>query len=218
MKDVYYNPGCALLIYKEELANKMYEYLKSKDNSIKLHTICCHHDPQVEDESLIINTCAGCDRRFSTLYDNIETISVWEMLAEDDDFLFPDHTGLTLSIHDACPIRGKNQVHNAIRKLLDKMNITVIENEFSKGKSICCGDNLYPHVSIEKVQEHMKKRAESMPCDEVCVYCVSCIKSMHIGGKKPRYMVDLLFNETTEVGEYDTVKWHDMVNEFIKEH
>ncbi|MDL2211356.1 hypothetical protein LJB88_00555 [Erysipelotrichaceae bacterium OttesenSCG-928-M19] len=216
MKKIYYNPGCALLIYKEDLALKVLRYLQDIDKRIELHTVCCHHNPRVEKDSLIINTCAGCDRRFSNLYEGIETISLWEMIANDETFNYPDHSGLTLSIHDACPIRLKPQVHNAVRKILAKMNVKVIENEFSKDKSICCGDNLYPHVSVAKAQEHMKKRAQSMPCENVCVYCVSCIKSMHIGGKTPLYLLDLIFLEQTIIGVYETEEWHDLVNEYIK--
>ena len=43
----------------------------------------------------------------------------------------------------------------------------------------------------------MRKRAEEMPVDDVVVYCVSCIKAMQIGGRQPRYMVDLLFGGST---------------------
>ena len=214
----YYNPGCALLIYKEDLALKVLEYLKTKDPKIELHTTCCHHNPSVENGSLIINTCAGCDKRFADLYDNIDTISLWEYLANDDSFPFPDYSGLTLSVHDSCPIREKSQIHEASRVLLQKMNIEIIENAQTKGNSICCGDSLYPKAPLEVIHEKMRERAQSMPCAEVCVHCVSCIKSMYIGGKKARYMVDLLFDELTEVQEYDTVKWHDQINAFIETH
>lgn len=64
----------------------------------------------------------------------------------------------------------------------------------------------------------MKKRANSMPCDHVVVYCVSCIKSMHIGGKKPRYILDLLFNTNTTIGTFDPDAWHEELDRFIDEH
>ncbi|MCP3901102.1 MAG: hypothetical protein GY707_15465 [Desulfobacteraceae bacterium] len=64
----------------------------------------------------------------------------------------------------------------------------------------------------------MKKGADSMSCEDVCVYCVSCIKSMHIGGKTPRYLVDLLMNESTDPQVYDTVKWHEELQEYIDNH
>jgi len=218
MKNIVYNPGCALLLYKLEYSEKILTILRKKYPEINLHTICCKHDPNLPSGTTIINTCAGCDRRFSNLYEGIDTISLWEILAENDLCEFPDYKGLEVSVHDACPIRTKPQVHKAIRTLLDKMNIKIIETKYNGTHSICCGDDFYPSLPVEKVHEKMKERASSMPCDEVCVYCISCIKSMHIGGKKPRYILDLLFEEQSDPQVYDTVKWHDMLNEWIKEH
>lgn len=212
----YYNPGCALLIYKESLVTKLYNYLKETEG-ILYHDICCHNPHQLNEDDTIINTCAGCDRRFST-EQQINTYSIWEKLANDDNFNFPDYSGLVVSIQDPCPIRHKSQVHQAVRKLLAKMNIKVIENENSQTKSICCGDSSYGKIPNEKIEQAMKTRAQSMPCDEVVVYCISCRNSMIIGGKKPRYLLDLLFNEPTLSHKIDLDLWHQEINEFIKEH
>lgn len=213
-----YCPGCALLIYKPNYADKIIAFLRKELGDIVVHTICCRHEPKLEGAVHIINTCAGCDKRFSSLYDGITTISLWEILANSNEFSFPDHSGLTMSIHDACPIRFKPQVHEAIRALLKKMNIKVIETQYNRTNSICCGDDFYQHIPLEKIHEKMRTRANSMPCEDVCVYCISCIKSMYIGGKNPRYILDLLFNETTEVQTYDTVQWHDQLQQFIASH
>ncbi len=37
---------------------------------------------------------------------------------------------------------------------------------------------------------------------------------MAIGGRKPRYMVDLLFGEETEPRVTDTVEWHRQIDAF----
>ena len=214
---IVYSPGCALLIYKPHLAEKVLAYLKTDDPNISMHEICCRHQPRLPQGSTVINTCAGCDRRFRSLYDGVDTVSLWEVLAESD-FPFPDHSGLTLSLHDPCPIREKPQVHQAVRRLLERMNITLIEAPEHGTGSVCCGDSFYTKIDLPKVHEQMRKRAQSMPCPEVAVYCVSCVKSMHIGDKKPRYLVDLLFDEQTEIGEYDTEKWHAQINAFIAAH
>ena len=42
--------------------------------------LCCHHDPCLPAGSVIINNCAGCDRRFRKLYEGISTITYREML------------------------------------------------------------------------------------------------------------------------------------------
>jgi len=212
-----YSPGCALLIYKPHLAESVLAYLKQNDPGIAIHEICCRHDPNLPPGSTIVNTCAGCDRRFGSLYDGIDTVSLWEVLAESD-FPFPDHSGLTLSLHDPCPIRGKPQVHRAVRRLLERMQIALLEAPAHGTNSVCCGDSFYPNLEIERVHEQMRARAQSMPCAQVAVYCVSCVKSMHIGGKTPRYLLDLLFGEPTEIGEYDTEKWHAQIDAFIERH
>ncbi len=218
MTKKYFNPGCALSIYKPEMENKLLDFLNKNYAETKMHKICCKHDPQLEKGSLIINVCAGCDRRFRSLYEGISTISVWEVLDNLDTFSYPNYKGLKMSVHDACPVREKPQVHQAVRNILAKMNISVVETEFHGTRSICCGDDFYPHLPIEQVHQQMKKRAESMPCDEVCVYCVSCIKSMYIGGKSPRHLIDLIMEESTSPQIYDTVQWHKQLQDYIDEH
>jgi len=218
----YFNPGCALSIYKPETENKILKFLNKncteKYGEVELHKICCCHEPQIEEGSLIINVCAGCDRSFRSLYQGITTISLWEVIDELDSFKFPDYKGLQISVHDACPIREKPQVHKAVRSLLNKMNVEIVETEFHGTHSICCGDDLYPTLSLDKVNEKMRERAESMPCEDVCVYCVSCIKAMHIGGKTPRHLMDMLLGETTEAQIYDTEEWHKQLQKYIDIH
>lgn len=216
MKKVY-APGCALLIYKPELAEKILRYL-SAESKLGVHHTCCRHEPGLEDGTLVINTCAGCDRRYRELYENITTVSLWEVLAGSRDFPFPDYKGREMSILDACPTRDQVRVHKAVRTLLEKMNIAVIEPKNTGTKSTCCGDSFYGVLPVEQVKEQMKKRAGEMPAGEVVVYCVSCIKSMHIGGKKPRYIVDLLFGEETLPKTFEPDDWHGELAEFIRSH
>jgi Fe-S oxidoreductase len=218
MTKTYFNPGCALSIYKPDTEKRILKFLNENYGEVALHKTCCKHDPQLEEGSLIINVCAGCDRRFRSLYEGVSTISLWEVLDGLDSFQYPDYNGLTLAVHDACPVREKPQVHQAVRNLLGKMNIKVVEAEFHGTHSVCCGDDFYPKLPVDKARQQMKKRADSMPCNEVCVYCVSCIKSMYIGGKTPRHLMDLLMGETTEPQIYDTVQWHEQLQDYIDKH
>lgn len=213
-----YNPGCALLIYKPVYMDRIISFLCKDLYTVQAHNICCRHNPTLPNGSLIINTCAGCDKRFSTLYTGITTVSLWEILAASDTFPFPKYDGITMTIHDPCPIRTKKNVHDSIRIILKKMDIKVIETNNNKKNSICCGDSFYPELPIDEIHSKMKERADSMPCQDVCVYCVSCIKSIHIGGKNPRYILDLLFSEPTETQVFDTIEWHNMLQKFIDAH
>jgi Fe-S oxidoreductase len=217
MKRVF-APGCALMIYKPQLGKRMLEFLNKDLGNIEEHLTCCRHEPNLENGTQIINTCSGCDRRFRELYDSISTITLWEVLADSKTFTFPDYKGKTMTILDACPTRNQDRVHDAVRALLKRMNINLIEPEKTKREGTCCGDSFYGVIPVEQVKEQMKKRAAEMPVDDIVVYCVSCTKSMYIGGKKPRYMVDLLFGEDTIVGTLEPDQWHGELDEFIKEH
>ncbi|MDF3005931.1 MAG: hypothetical protein K0S22_2403 [Oscillospiraceae bacterium] len=218
MDKCYFNPGCAMSIYKPNSELKVLEILQKHLGSVKLHNIYCHHNPKIPKGSTIINNCAGCDRRFCTLYDGVNTISLWKILDSIDGIPLPNHQGLILSVHDSCSFRTKPQVHRAVRNLLHKMKIEVVESQFSGTSSICCGDNLYGRVPLEKVTAFQKKRAAQMPCQDVAVYCVSCIKSMTIGGKTAHYMVDLLLNEPTEPQDLNIVTYHDTLQKYIACH
>lgn len=217
MKKVF-APGCALMIYKPELGEKMLDFLNRDIGGVEKHLICCRHDPRLPDGTLIINTCAGCDRRFRELYEGIRTVSLWEVLAESKTFPFPDYQGKTMTVLDACPTRDQARVHTAVRKLLTRMNIRVVEPARTGVNGTCCGDSLYGKVPVEEVKEQMRKRAAEMPAEDVAVYCISCCKSMHIGGRKPRYLVDLLLGQDTEAGIFEPDEWHGLLDRFIAEH
>ncbi len=213
-----YSPGCALMIYKPQLAEEMLNFLNKELGEIEEHLICCQHEPNLEIDTQIINTCSGCDRRFRSIYEGITTISLWEILVESKSFPFPDYKGLEMTLHDACPTRTEERVYTSIRGLLEKMNIKVIEPKNTRNKAICCGDSFYGVLPVEEVKQQMKKRAEEMPCEDVVVYCVSCIKSMHIGNKKPRHIIDLLFGKETSIGTFEPDEWHSELQRFIDAH
>lgn len=213
-----YAPGCALLLYKPRLAEKVLAHLNSGGETVLAHLTCCRHEPGLDPGSVVVNTCAGCDKRYRELYEGVSTVSLWEVLADSDSFDFPDYHGAEMTIHDACPTRTEDRVHVAVRRLLEKMNIAVVEPRATRTSAVCCGDSFFGTLPDERVKSLMAKRADSMPRQDVVVYCVSCVKAMHIGGKRPRYLVDLLFGEDTTEGVFEPGAWHAQIEEFIASH
>lgn len=213
MKKIF-APGCALIIYKAHLAEKLHDLLNRNMETMERLNICCRNKPSLENNTQIVNVCPGCDRRYRENYYSSSTVSIWDVLTESNFFPFPDYHGKKMTIIDACPTRNQVRVHKSIRKLLERMNIHLIEPE----KSVCCGDSFWGVLPVEKVKEKMIEAAEKMPLDDVVVYCVSCSKSLFVGGKKPHYMVDLLFGEETLPQTYEPAEWHKELDEFIKNH
>ena len=217
MKRVF-APGCALMLYKPELADRVYKILNKEFGNIELLTTCCKHEPNFDTQVEVINICPGCDKRYGNDYKNISTISLWEILADSDFFNFPDYHGKSMTILDACPTRENTQVHTAIRKILGKMSIVLNEPKNTRTKSTCCGDSFYGLIPVVDVKKMMTKRASEMPEDDVVVYCISCIKSVYIGAKRPKYLVDLLFMEETIPKTFEPEEWHKELNDYIETH
>ncbi|MBP7867917.1 MAG: (Fe-S)-binding protein [Acidobacteria bacterium] len=217
MKTVF-APGCALLIYKPGLADRAQAALERELGPLDRHLTCCRHEPGLPPGTRVINVCPGCDRRYRQLYEGISTISLWELLAESRVFPFPDHGGQAMAVLDACPTRDQERVHEAVRTLLRRMNVRAVEPERTRTQGTCCGDTFYPALPAEDVKRQMRKRAGEMPCEDVVVYCVSCTKAMHVGGRRPRYLVDLLFGEDTPPGTIEPDAWHAQVDAFIEAH
>jgi Fe-S oxidoreductase len=211
-------PGCALMLYKPELAEKLHSLLNENLGEIEKLMICCHHNPQLSAPTEIVNICPGCDKRFRNDYKNSSTISLWEILADSDFFTFPNYHGKCMTILDACPTRDQERVHKAIRKVLHKMNVTLVEPKNTRTKSTCCGDSFYGVIPTDKVKKLMINRASEMPLDDIVVYCVSCIKSVFNGGKKPHYIIDLLFEDETVPKTYEPDDWHSELNLYIEKH
>ncbi len=76
-------PGCALVLYKPELVEKLHLILNENLGEMEKLLTCCHHDPQLTEKTEIINICPGCDKRFRNDYENASTIYLWEILAEN---------------------------------------------------------------------------------------------------------------------------------------
>ena len=53
----YFNPGCAMSLYKPEAVEEILHLLNRRFLPTKLHTTCCRHDPELPAGSTIINNC-----------------------------------------------------------------------------------------------------------------------------------------------------------------
>jgi Fe-S oxidoreductase len=211
-------PGCALMLHRPDLARRLLTFLNEGPERIREHLTCCRHEPGLPAGTRIINVCAGCDRRYRELYPGISTISLWEVLAGSASFPFPDYGGAAMAILDPCPTRTEERVHTAVRTLLARMNIAVAEPEHTRTRGTCCGDSFHGALPVAEVKALMRRRAGEMPCEDVVVYCVSCAKAMHLGGRRPRHLVDLLFGEPTRIGTCEPDAWHHEIEEFISAH
>lgn len=102
-----------------------------------------------------------------------------------------------------------------MRSILHNNNITLVESERTRTKSICCEDSYWGLIPIIEVKNQMIKRTSEMPVEDIAVYCASCSKSVFICGKTPHYLIDLLFNEETIPKILEPDLWHKELDDYI---
>lgn len=217
MKQILFHPGCTLSLYKPELAEKAYAYTQTQLPVDAYAPACCRHEPPFTEQTQLVTVCAGCYHRLRA-YPHTDTLSFWDVVDGDSNFPFPDYNGMTLTIHDPCLARTYPHIHESIRSLLGKMNIRIVEDEYHRERSKCCGDRMLKTMSIEDVDAYRVKRMGEMPCDEIAVYCASCIEAINTGQKRPQYVLDLLFGEPTTPLAYGTQRWKDVSKQYIVDH
>ena len=115
---------------------KAHEVLGPSMVSMDMLLTCCRHTPPIPRGTTVINVCPGYDRLD---FEQSLTISLWEILASSGDFPFPDYAGRRRSSM-ACPTRDQDRIYDAMRIPAGSMNVELVEPEFTRRNSTCCGD------------------------------------------------------------------------------
>lgn len=187
--------GCTLKAYKPELISNVTEFLYKAGVIDGVYDNCCKLNKDIEEETVIISCCPGCNSIFGTI-PNVNVISLWQVIL-NTNFPLPDYNGRKMTIHDACHNRGRNssEMQNSVRELCKKMNIELIEPKYTRNETPCCGgcaDN------NEDRKQMAVSRAESLPLEDVVLYCTGCVRSFSVTDVHPYHILDLMFGESTK--------------------
>ena len=189
-------PGCALNKYKPELISKISRFLLGASIIDGIYLTCCKAEQTIDEPATLITCCPGCSSKFEMLSPNLHILSLWKILL-DTDFHFPDYQRARMSIHDSCHARHRNssEMQDSARLLCSKMNIELIEPEYTRDQVRCCGGSACDYETRKRIAS---LRAIEFPENQVVVYCTGCVRSFSVTDVKPRHLLDLLFAEPTE--------------------
>ena len=187
--------GCTLKAYKSESVSKMAEFLYKSGVIGGIYDMCCKSNPGIEEAARIIDCCPGCRSVFEAI-PNASVVSLWRVLIHTD-FPLPNYHGRKMTIHDACHARGRNssEIQDAARELCKKMNIKLVEPSRTRDEAPCCGGCA---KNKEARIQMAYRRAGSLPCEDVVLYCTGCVRSFSVTDVRPRHLFDLIFSEQTE--------------------
>ena len=231
--DTVFFPGCTLPGTRPDTTWMLFRHLKSSLPSLGIVLDCCtkpSHDLGRQHFFLAMFgemigylkshgvcrvwvACPNCYRIFSDYASGIKVESVYEVV---------DRTGLPsesvqrrrqgdeqreLVIHDPCPMREENAVHESVRSLLKKCGIRVGIMAFQRRKTLCCGEGgAVGFVDSELAANWTAARKKSAKGRTIVTYCAGC--AGYLGRKSAAvHLVDLLlYKEKTLAGRISLAK------------
>ncbi|MDR0861244.1 MAG: FAD-dependent oxidoreductase [Oscillospiraceae bacterium] len=136
-----------------------------------------------------ILACATCARMFAELLPEIETVSLYEILA-DDESLQPQRVFDAAAMFDPCAARDRDDMREAVRKLAERAQIAVEEMP-EKGR--CCGYGGHIRVANPELYETETLNRAEMSELPYIVYCANCRDVFASRGKSAAHILDAVF-------------------------
>ena len=210
---LYYLPGCDVSANHPTAGAKLRDYLLSRTDITEAP--CCRKDISIlHPDDTVIQNCTLCQLMLAERAPQVQMVSLYDHLLEDEDFPWPDFSGRTLTLQDCYRTRHDARLQAAIRACLDRMHITYLEMPEHHGRTRFCGVwlmgpaapdclELAPKtfaelgrvrqiLTPEEQEARMRDWAQGYPTDEVAVYCNGCERGVRMGGKTPVHMVELM--------------------------
>lgn len=162
--------------------------------------------------------CANCSNIIEECHSGVAVHSLWELIDQDENFPFPDYSGLKVTIQDCWRSRERSEVQSTVRSLLTKMNIEFVEAEKNHENTDFCGNSLYraqvarnpklapkhykeqaegkfiPHTEEEQ-KRIMEEYCRQYTTETVVCYCHYCLEGLITGGVDGRHLAHMLFRD-----------------------
>lgn len=211
-KCVVFFPGCSLPASSPLLVSEVFEFLKSKNSSIQMWSVCCgkplskfysvestasirlglvNQLQNVGGVEEIITACGNCSSELEFLkstYPDVKITSLYEVLAR---YYWPKLSNETFEVHHPCPARVDRGLRKSFEDFAEKLGLDL--NNPSKSHHLACC--LYKSPSAQK-------KLSSLRENRVLTYCAHCVQSFQ-KRVKTEHVLSLVFNKE-EVNKRDS--------------
>ncbi len=202
---IYY-PSCNFSIASPQTAKVVRNLLKE---SMPVAGCCKIDSRELNEDDIGLYICQNCRE---TIQDKVNTMSLWEYIDMLDDFSYPDYHHEKMYLQDCWRDREHPEVHKAVRNLLMKMNIDIVEMSRNKEKSAYCGTLHYEPQSlelIERLKAYPNTKISQLPIEfqkelmndnfkdidldmPIIVDCNRCLKGIELIDRKGIHLLNLL--------------------------
>lgn len=192
--DTVFFPGCTLPGTRPETTWQLFTHIQRTIPELGIVLDCCtkpSHDLGRRNhfESMfgemhnyltangirkVLVACPNCYKIFQSYGKGLEIQTVYEILSSGDMPAGATAIG-EMTVHDPCPLREDNSVHDAVRNLMTRMGLTVSEMKHRRNRTLCCGEGgstgfIRPELA-RKWGDIRRREAEG---HKIVTYCAGC--------------------------------------------
>ena len=216
-------PGCKVKARYPEASAWLAEQVMARGYADEI-TGCCRveHQSLTPDDTAVC-ICNNCMAMIDEDADNGGLDNIWMLIDADEGFPLPDYSGRRMGLQDCGRAYDRTAVQDAIRSLLTKMGIEVVELPDARSESRFCGESFLksapaqdagfaPKRYVEdarargifvahepdEIADELAKHAAAIEPDEVCCYCTACDAGLEAGGKKVVNILELISGKFRE--------------------
>ncbi len=170
-------------------------------------------------DPVIIAGCPTCRKELSGLTGR-EVKGIWEIL---DEIGLPDGAkGMDrpAALHDACGARGDARTQKTVRRLAEKLGVTLTETPYSGDRAPCCGYGGLTAYANPEVADEITQKALSRSDAPYVSYCMACRDRFARQGRESRHLLELVYG--TDAGSPPDIsekRWNrlSLKNELLQE-
>ena len=170
-------------------------------------------------DPVIIAGCPTCRKELSELTGS-EVKGIWEIL---DEIGLPDGAkGMDrpAALHDACGARGDARTQETVRRLAEKLGVTLTETPYSGDRAPCCGYGGLTAYANPEVADEITQKALSRSDAPYVSYCMACRDRFARQGRESRHLLELVYG--TDAGSPPDIsekRWNrlSLKNELLQE-
>ena len=211
-----YFPSCKFTAKYPKLSGIVKDYLREKFDA-EVAGCCRPSLNKISEADTLIYVCNTCATFFKESSRAGKIISLWELMLEDDTFPYPNYQHQTMTVQDCWRTHDDRAEQDAVREVLRRLNIEVVELKENRELTKFCGYSLYEplppryaelapkrlgqeaeglfvsHTQEEK-ERLMREYCRQITTENVVCYCVACVNGINLGGKRGLHLAELTFS------------------------
>ena len=208
-----YIPSCKFTEFSPKASELLVRYMRGRYEAAVMG--CCRSGHRnLERSDIAVTVCNTC-QAIAAEDSPARVMSIFELIASDKEFPLPDMKGETMALQDCWRSCGCLAQHDAVRTILKRMDVDVVELPQNRDQSRFCGTTLLVGQPPENAQlapkrfgtdaagmftpcapdeqrRRMREHCAKIGPEKVVCYCVPCTKGIRLGGKHGIHLAELV--------------------------